>query len=100
MNEQHFQRKITSYLDGSLSVSEKNEFQAFVGAHPEFEKLVKQKEEELDLIRSLIPVVKLNEQSQESLEAEIKLSIQNLLKPEKTNLIEDLKNRFEDWFSR
>jgi anti-sigma-K factor RskA len=100
MNEQHYHKKIMGYLDGSLTAAEKSEFEAFTKTHPDFQKQVKQKEDELDLLRSRIPAVQLSEESRLSLEEEIKLSIQHLLKPEKTTLLEKVQGRFEDWFSR
>ena len=31
-----YQKKITAYLDGTLSLNERSEFEAFVAVHPEF----------------------------------------------------------------
>ncbi len=95
-----YHKKITAYLDGSLSPDEKSEFEAYTRTHPEFEKLIRSKEEELALLRSLIPAINPDVDTQSSLENEMKLSAFNLLKEEPKNFWEQIKNSFVDWFNR
>jgi anti-sigma factor RsiW len=100
MNEHQYHKKILPYLDGSLTKPEKNEFEAFLRTNPEFEQQVKVKEEELDRIKAKIPAAQLSEESRESLEAEMRLSIQHLLKQEPKTFWAGIRIRLEDWFSR
>lgn len=95
-----YQKKIIAYLDGSLSADEKSEFEAFVRTHPEFEAQIKVKENELSLLKTLIPAATLTRGSQESIESEMKMSIFNLLKEEPRNLMDRMKNSWEEWISR
>ena len=92
--------KIISYLDGSLSEEEKAEFEAFVLTHPEFEQQIKSKKEEVDLIRKMIPVTRLSPLARESLEGELRASVFVLLKEEPKTLMDTVKLKFEDFFSR
>ena len=55
-NYKSFEKKIVPYLDGSLSTEEASEFEAFVFTHPEFENKIKSKQQEVELLRSRIPV--------------------------------------------
>lgn len=96
-NVRNYQKKITAYLDGSLSPEERSEFEAFVATHPEFNGEVKAKEEQIRRIRELIPVLQLSVRARESLDTEIKQSVFNLLKPVPKNFWEGLKDRFEEW---
>ncbi len=86
-----------SYLDGSLSIEEQAEFEAQVRTNPELEALVKNKEDEIMLLKSLIPAGQISTESLNSLEAEMKLSIFNLLKKEPKTLTDKVKNIWEDW---
>ncbi len=86
-----------SYLDGSLSLEEQAEFEAQVRTNPELEALVKNKEAEIMLLKSLIPAGNISAESLNSLEAEMKLSIFNLLKKEPKTLTDKVKNIWEDW---
>ena len=95
-----FQKKILGYLDGSLSIEEKSEFEAYVRIHPEFETLIQKKESELSLLKSLIPASLLTQETAESLDNEMKLSIFNLLKEEPRNFMDRVKNSWEEWISR
>ena len=95
-----FQKKIVSYLDGSLSSDDKSEFEAFVRTHPEFEAQIKTKEDEISLLKSLIPVMTLSKESLESLKNEMKLSILNLLKEEPKSFMEKIKFSWEEWINR
>jgi anti-sigma-K factor RskA len=95
-----YQKKILGYLDGSLNPDEKSEFEAFVRTHPEFESQVKTKEDELMLIKSLIPAAQTSPDILDSLEAEMKLSVFNLLKPEPKTVFDRMKNKWEDWVNR
>lgn len=95
-----FQRKIQAYLDGSLSIEDKAEFEAYVRIHPEFELQIQKKESELSLLKGLIPATLLTQETEESLDNEMKLSIFNLLKEEPRNFIDRVKNSWEEWISR
>lgn len=95
-----FQKKIIPYLDGTLSVEEQSEFEAFVSTHPEFESQIKSKENELSLLRSMIPVVEFSRETQSSLDNEMKQSSFNLLKEEPRNLFDRVKTNLEDWLNR
>ncbi len=95
-----YTKKITPYLDGSLSSEEQNEFEAFVRTHPEVEIEIKKKQEEMSLLKDLMPAPQLTSQSLESLNNELRVSIFNLLKPEPKNALDRIKHGLEDWFSR
>lgn len=97
---QGFQKKITSYLDGSLSPEEVSEFEAFVSTHPEFETLVKSKQDEIDLLKSMIPATEISAESLESLQHEMKTSVYNLLKEEPKNFWDGLKIKYDEWLNR
>lgn len=88
------------YLDGSLSAEETSEFEAFVVTHPEFESQIKFKQDEIALIRSLIPTMLMSREAEISLEKEVKTSVYNLLKVEPRTLMEKIKRSCEDWLSR
>lgn len=96
----NYQKKITSYIDGSLSADEKAEFEAFVRTHPEMEGQIKVKEDEQMLLRSLIPATLMSKETAESLDNEMKLSVFNLLKEEPKNFLDKMKNSWEEWLSR
>jgi hypothetical protein len=96
----NYQRKIISYIDGSLSSDEKAEFEAFARTNPQIEKQIKQKEDELLLIKSLIPAAVMSKETVESLENEMKNSVSNLLKKEPKNFLDEIKEKFEDWVNR
>lgn len=96
----NYQKKITSYIDGSLSADEKAEFEAFVRTHPEMEDQIKQKEDEQMLIKSLMPATLMSKETAESLENEMKLSVFNLLKEEPKNFMDKVKNSLEEWLNR
>lgn len=100
MNDQHYHKKILPYLDGSLTPTERSEFEAFVRIHPEFEEQIKSKESELERIKNCIPAVQLLPESREALEAEMKLSIHHLLKEEPKSWPESIIVKIGDWFSR
>lgn len=95
-----YQKKIISYLDGSLSPDEKAEFEAFVRTHPEFEAQIKNKEDELLLLKAKIPATALSAETLSSLENEMKLSIFNLLKEEPKNFLDRVKDSWEEWTNR
>lgn len=95
-----YQKKIQAYLDGSLSIEDKSEFEAYVRIHPEFEAQIQKKELELSLLKSLIPAAILPQETAESLDNEMKLSIYNLLKEEPRNFMDKVKNSWEEWISR
>lgn len=95
-----YQKKILGYLDGSLSVEDKSEFEAYVRTNPDFEKQIRTKEDELSFLRNLIPAAVMTKETAESLNGEMKLSIFNLLKEEPRNLKDRLKNAWEEWINR
>lgn len=100
MEYNNYQRKIVPYLDGSLSKDEASEFEAFVLTHPEFETQIKNKQQEIQLLRNLIPVVHLSKESAETLENEMRSSIFNLLKEEPRGLWDSLRIKWEEWITR
>lgn len=95
-----YQKKITAYLDGSLSAEDRSEFEAYVATHPEFENVIKAKEEELLILRSMIPATSPSLEIQESLENEMRLSAYHLLKEEPKSFWERIQNQFEEWSNR
>jgi hypothetical protein len=97
---QNFQKKIVPYLDGSLAPEESAEFEAFVLTHPEFELQVKNKQEEIELIRNMIPFAMISPESIESLENEMRSSIFNLLKEEPKSLLDSIRIKWEEWINR
>lgn len=96
----NYSKKIVPYLDGSLSAEEQSEFEAFVLTHPEFEAQIKSKEEEIQLLKSLIPRATISDESSEALENEMRQSIFNLLKLEPKNFWGRVQNNWEDWINR
>lgn len=100
MEKTVYQKKIIPYLDGSLSSSEKAEFEAYVHTHPEFESQIRSKEEELTLVRSMIPAPMIAKDALDSLENEIRESVLNLLRDEPRNVWGRIKDTWEEWLSR
>lgn len=96
----NYQKKIMPYLDGTLSAEETSEFEAFVLTHPEFESQIKNKQNEIQLMRSLIPTAAIDKESMDSLDTEIRQSVYNLLKVEPKNFWESVKISVEEWISR
>lgn len=95
-----YQKKILPYIDGTLNSGERADFEAYVATHPEFESLVKEKQQEVSFLRDLMPKVSLSPEARESLESEIRQSIFNLLKEEPKSFMDKIKNRFEEWSNR
>lgn len=95
-----FKKQIISYLDGSLSAEERSEFEAFVATHPEFEADIRSKEDEVNLIKSLIPMALMGRETEISLENEIRASIFNLLRKERSSLWDKMADAWEDLISR
>lgn len=95
-----YQKKIMSYLDGSLSKDDHAEFEAFVMTHPEFEELIRSKEDEVNLLKSLIPTAVVSPMMLQGLQSELKTSVYNLLREDSTSTWEKLKLAWEDWISR
>lgn len=100
MEYNSYQKKIVPYLDGSLSKSEASEFEAFVLTHPEFETQIKNKQQEIQLLKNLIPVALLSKDSAESIENEMRASIFNLLKEEPKGLWDSFRIKWEEWINR
>ena len=98
--ESKYQKKILGFLDGSLSSDDKAEFEAYVRTHPEFEIEIKKKEDEILFLKSLIPAGLMSQETAESLNNEMKLSIFNLLRQEPKNFMERVKSSWEDWLNR
>ena len=99
-SENVYKKKIISYLDGSLSSEDKSEFEAYVRTHPEFEAEINKKNEELAALQAMMPAATLSRQDLESLEGEMKQSIFNLLKEEPKNVMDRVKNSWEEWINR
>ena len=96
----NYQKKIVPYLDGSLSRDEASEFEAFVLTHPEFEIQIKSKQQEIQLIKSLIPVAVPSKESTESIHIEMRSSIFNLLKEEPRGLWDSFRIGWDSWINR
>lgn len=94
-----FQKKIIPYLDGSLSKEETAEFEAFVLTHPEFEAKIKEKRDELESIRAMIPAGVMTPESRESMESEMRASIYNLIKEEPRGLMDTIRIKWEDFLN-
>lgn len=97
---EQYQKMIVPYLDGSLSVADRAEFEAFVMTHPEFESQIRVKSEELNFLKGLIPAAIIGKETEISLENEIRDSIFHLLRKEPTSLWERIKYGWEDIVSR
>jgi len=95
-----YQKKILGYLDGSLSVEDKSEFEAYVRTHPEFESQIQKKEDELTFLKGLMPGTVMSREAVESLDHEMKLSVFNLLREEPKNFVDQIKNSWEEWINR
>lgn len=95
-----YKKKITAYLDGSLSSEDKSEFEAYVRTHPEFEAEISKKTEELSQLQAMMPAAALSASGLEALENEMKQSIFNLLKEEPRNLMDRVKSSWEEWINR
>lgn len=95
-----FKKQIISYLDGSLSAEERSEFEAFVATHPEFEADIRSKEDEVNLIKSLIPMALMGRETEISLENEIRASIFNLLRKERSSFWDKMVDAWDDLISR
>lgn len=93
----NFEKKITPYLDGSLSKEELSEFEAFILTNPDFEKKIKSKKEEIDLLKEMLPSCELHSDSRESIQNEFRFSIFNLLKEEPKGVWDFIKIKWEDW---
>ncbi len=102
MNAQYpeYQKKMTSYLDGSLNVNERNEFEAFVATHPDFEQQLKNKEAELAVIKGLIPSIRPETEQLLALEAEMKESINKLLGERPESFFQKIKFSITDFLNR
>ncbi len=99
-SEHQFEKKITPYLDGSLSQEEVSEFEAFVLTHPEFEAKIKSKKDEIQLIKKMIPEVFLSRETSQTIQNEMKASVFNLLRQEPKTLIDKFKMKWEEWINR
>lgn len=95
-----FEKKIVPYIDGSLSKEEVAEFEAFVLTHPEFEEKIKNKQSEIEVLKSMIPAAVLSPETREGLENEIKASIFNLMKEEPKGLIDRIRIKWEEFRNR
>lgn len=95
-----YQKKITPYLDGTLSPADRSEFEAFVSTHPEFDVHIQKRREEINLIQGLIPAAKLAPDALKALEGEVKDSVFNLLKTEPRSVWHSLELKIEDLLNR
>ena len=96
----NFHKKIIPYLDGSLSQEELSEFEAFVRTHPEFELEIKKKEDQLAVLKNLIPEATATSDTMRSLHSEVKASVFNLLKQERQTFFGAIRDRIEEWTNR
>jgi anti-sigma factor RsiW len=95
-----FEKKITPYLDGTLSQEEISEFEAYILTHPEFEERINVRRSEIQDLRKLIPVAIVSQTTLESIQNEMRSSIFNLLKEEPKGIIDRLRIRWEEWRTR
>lgn len=95
-----YQNKIMPYLDGTLSLEERSEFEAFVNMHPEFKEEIKNKETEIALLRNLIPGPDFILRSYSGLQNEMKESVFNLLKEEPKSIWDSINSWLEEKFNR
>ncbi len=100
MEQNLYSKRIIPYLDGALSAPERAEFEAYVHTHPEFETQIKTKQDELAVVRSLIPAPMMARDALDTLENEIRESVLNLLREEPRNLRGRMKDAWEEWLSR
>ena len=99
-SKQNYAKKIVPYLDGSLSQDEVSEFEAYVMTHPELESQIKTKEEEMNLLKSLIPSQQISYEAHSSLQNEMKQSVFNLLKKvEQRTFMNRLQDKWEDFLN-
>jgi len=94
MNHEHFAKKIPAYFDGTLRDSERTEFEAYVGTHPDFAAHFRQKEADYQSLRLRIPNQGLSPEAQERLEVEAKEVIHNLFRDDEATV----GKRFSSWF--
>jgi anti-sigma-K factor RskA len=97
MEYQRYEKKIVPYIDGTLSMDDRNEFEAFVATHPDFQEKLTVKQNEILDLKNMIPVIILSDDSRYTLEQEMKVSTFNLLKDRPKNVVEYVKNLFEEW---
>ena len=98
-SKKNYARKIVPYLDGSLSAEEVSEFEAYVMTHPELEAQIKTKEEEMNLLKSLIPSQQISYEAHSSLEHELKQSVFNLLKVEQRTIMNRIQDKWEEFLN-
>lgn len=96
----NYEKKVTAYIDGSLNAEEISEFEAFILTHPEIELQIKNKKNEIQLLKNMIPAFTPSKDSLESMEAEMKASIFNLLKEEPKGFFDNLRIKWEEWSIR
>lgn len=99
MDNQFYNKKITPYLDGSLSADEVSEFEAFVSTHPEYQKKIEKKQEELTLLKELMPASQLSKEGLRALNTELRQSVFHLLKQDPKNPLDRMKQKWEEWIS-
>ncbi|MBY0517653.1 MAG: hypothetical protein K2P81_12125 [Bacteriovoracaceae bacterium] len=92
IDHEHFARKVPAYFDGTLRDSEKTEFEAYVGTHPEFAQYFRQKEAEQNTLKLRVPDALLEASETESLEGEIKEIIGNLFVEDDARLTKKVSN--------
>lgn len=97
---QVYKRKMTSYIDGSLSPEESSEFEAFVSLHPEFQTEVEKKKQEIELLKQMMPQAELGPEELEALEEEMKTSIFNLVQEKPEGLFDSIRIKWENRFNR
>lgn len=97
---QVYKRKITSYIDGSLSPEESSEFEAFITLHPDFQTEVEKKKQEIELLKTMMPAAELSSEEQEALEEEMKTSIFNLIQEKPEGLFDSIRIKWENRFNR
>lgn len=100
LNQIPVKKQIIAYLDGSLSAEERSEFEAFIATHPEIEADIRAKEDEVNLVKSLIPTAHMGRETETSLENEVRTSIFNLLRRERSGIFDRIADTWEEILSR
>ena len=99
MSSSHeFAKHIPSYLDGMMSDSERLDFEARMARDIELARLFRQKQTEQNSLVARVPQTELSAEVQESLEIEVRETIDNLFKDEDAPAAKRVKSWFAELF--
>lgn len=96
MNQEHFAKKITAYLDGTLKDGERTEFEAFVGGNPEFAALFRKREQEQQSLKLRIPDFAPDADAVDVMSREVKEAIAHLFTDDEAGVTTRLANWFKE----